>query len=83
MDRFWREHRLMPPRRRTTPSNPSKPASAATEAKLATHEAVCAERYAGLLSRLGRLETVLLGANGVVITLLLAALAAFVSHKLW
>ncbi len=69
----------MPPRRPTTASSA---ASASTEAKLATHEAVCAERYAGLLSRMGRLETVLLGANGVVITILLAALAFFLSHKL-
>ena len=38
-----------------------------TSARLATHEAVCAERYANLLSRLGRLETVMIGAAAALI----------------
>ncbi|MSP77942.1 MAG: hypothetical protein EXR12_17635 [Rhodospirillaceae bacterium] len=45
----------------------SRPRSTtATAAKLETHEAVCAERYAGLLQRLGRLELVVWSANGGV-----------------
>lgn len=39
--------------------------------KLATHEAVCAERYDGINSRLKRLETILIGSAGAIIILLL------------
>lgn len=41
------------------------------EAKLQTHEAVCAERYLGINARLKRLEMILLGAAGTLILLLL------------
>lgn len=41
------------------------------EAKLETHEAVCAERYLGINARLKRLEGILLGAAGTMIVLLL------------
>lgn len=41
------------------------------EAKLETHEAVCAERYLGINARLKRLEMILLGAAGTLILLLL------------
>lgn len=41
------------------------------EARLNTHEEVCALRYAGINSRLKRLETILLGAAGAIILLLL------------
>jgi hypothetical protein len=41
------------------------------EAKLETHEAVCAERYLGINARLKRLEMILLGAAGTLIVLLL------------
>lgn len=37
------------------------------EAKLNTHEAVCAERYSGINARLKRLEGILLGAAGSII----------------
>ena len=40
--------------------------------RLTTHEAVCAERYNGLLSRLKRLETIMIGACGFIIVLLLS-----------
>ena len=61
----------------------SRPRSTtATAAKLETHEAVCAERYAGLLQRLGRLELVVWSANGGVLAVLLATAAFFLSHKL-
>jgi len=41
------------------------------EARLATHEQVCAERYSGINARLKRLETILIGSAGAIILLLL------------
>lgn len=41
------------------------------EAKLTTHEAVCAERYAGINSRLKRLEQILIVSAGSILLLLL------------
>ncbi len=41
------------------------------EARLNTHEAVCAERYAGIWARLKRLETILISSAGAIILLLL------------
>ena len=41
------------------------------QGKLVTHEAVCAERYAGINARLKRLETILIGSAGAIIILLL------------
>lgn len=41
------------------------------EARLETHEAVCAERYAGINARLKRLEHILIGSAGAIILLLL------------
>ncbi len=40
------------------------------EAKLMTHEAVCAERYAGINARLKRLEQILMASAGTIILLL-------------
>lgn len=42
-----------------------------TEAKLSVHEAVCAERYAGINARLKRLETIMIGSAGAIILMLL------------
>jgi len=42
------------------------------EARLSTHEAVCAERYTGIWARLKRLESILFTAAGAIIMLLLA-----------
>ena len=42
------------------------------EANLMTHEAVCAERYAGINARLKRLEQILIGSAGAIILLLLS-----------
>lgn len=42
------------------------------EARLSTHEAVCAERYAGINARLKRLEQILIGSAGAIILLLLS-----------
>ena len=41
------------------------------EAALSAHEAVCAERYAGINARLKRLEQILLGTAGFIIITLL------------
>lgn len=41
------------------------------ETKLSVHEAVCAERYAGINARLKRLEHILIGSFGAVFILLL------------
>lgn len=40
------------------------------ESRLMTHEAVCAERYAGINARLKRLEHILIGSAGAIILLL-------------
>jgi hypothetical protein len=46
-----------------------------TEARLNSHEAVCAFRYETINARLKRLETVLLGTAGfIIVTLLTIAL---------
>ena len=42
------------------------------EARLETHEQVCALRYEGLCARLKRLESVGIGVAGFIIALLLA-----------
>jgi hypothetical protein len=42
------------------------------EGRLNTHEAVCAERYLGINARLKRLESILLGAAGMIIASLVA-----------
>ena len=41
------------------------------EARLSTHEAVCATRYEGINARLKRLEQILIGAAGAILILLL------------
>jgi len=45
------------------------------ETKLSVHEAVCAERYAGINARLKRLETILIGSAGAIIILLIGLVA--------
>jgi hypothetical protein len=42
------------------------------QGQLDTHEAVCAERYAGINARLKRLEQILLGTTGFIVVLLLS-----------
>jgi hypothetical protein len=42
------------------------------EAKLNTHEEVCAVRYAGINARLKRLENILIGSAGAIILLLIS-----------
>jgi hypothetical protein len=41
------------------------------EAKLMTHEQVCAVRYEGINARLKRLEQILIGSAGFIIVLLI------------
>lgn len=50
------------------------------EAKLSTHEAVCAERYLGINARLKRLEGILIGAAGMIIAALTAIAWQVASH---
>jgi hypothetical protein len=42
------------------------------QAKLNTHEAVCAERYLGINARLKRIEAMFLGGVGTIFVLLLS-----------
>ena len=42
------------------------------EARLLTHEEVCAVRYEGINARLKRLEQILIGSAGAIILLLLS-----------
>ena len=44
------------------------------EAALSAHEAVCAERYAGINARLKRIEQILVGSVGFIIATLIALL---------
>lgn len=41
------------------------------DARLSTHEAVCAERYAGINARLKRMEAVFMGGVGAIFLMLL------------
>jgi hypothetical protein len=41
------------------------------DSKLATHEAICAERYLSICARLKRLETIVMSTAGMIILLLL------------
>ena len=41
------------------------------QGKLSTHEAVCAERYAGINARLKRIEALFLGGVGAIFLMLL------------
>lgn len=45
------------------------------EAKLMTHEAICAERYSGINARLKRLERILMASAGTIIVLLIGLVA--------
>ena len=50
-----------------------------TATQLSVHEAVCAERYLGINARLKRIEQIMLGAAGIIITAL-ATIAWGVIH---
>jgi hypothetical protein len=48
----------------------------ATDARLSTHEEVCAVRYEAIHARLKRLEQLVLKVGGVIIVILLGALGS-------
>jgi len=48
-----------------------EPDSREVDARLNTHEAVCAERYAGINARLRRMEATLMGGVGAIFLMLL------------
>ncbi len=54
-------------------ARPPRTNSNATASKLATHEAVCAERYLGIMARMGRLEALMIGTAGAIIIGLIGA----------
>lgn len=52
-----------------------------TEARLATHEEVCAMRYEQINARLKRLETIIINAAGVLLMGMGGVIFTFISHK--
>ena len=52
----------------------------ATDAKLSAHEQVCAERYSVINARLKRLESILIGACGIMMTGMAGTLFAMITH---
>ena len=53
----------------------------ATEARLNSHEAVCAFRYEQINARLKRLEGILMTASGVMLCSMAGIIFTFISHK--
>lgn len=53
----------------------------ATEARLNSHEAVCAFRYEQINARLKRLENILMMASGVMICSMAGIIFTFVLHR--
>jgi hypothetical protein len=52
-----------------------------TEARLNSHEAVCAERYSQINARLKRLEQILMTASGVMLISMAGVIFTFLIHK--
>ena len=52
----------------------------ATDAKLSAHELVCAERYSVINARLKRLESILIGACGIMLTGMTGTIFAMLTH---
>ncbi len=50
-------------------------------ARLSTHEAVCAERYAGIMARLARLEKIALSVTGIWFMILLSVVGFFLARQ--
>ena len=48
----------------------SKPTAASVQARIDTHEAVCAERWKETIERIKRLEMILIGACGAALILM-------------
>jgi hypothetical protein len=53
----------------------------ATEARLDSHEAICAFRYEQINARLKRLEGILMTASGVMLCSMAGIIFTFISHK--
>ena len=53
----------------------------ATEARLNSHEAVCAFRYEQINARLKRLENILMMASGTMICSMAGIIFTFISHR--
>jgi hypothetical protein len=53
----------------------------ATEARLNSHEAVCAFRYEQINARLKRLESILMTASGVMLCSMAGIIFTFISHR--
>ena len=51
-----------------------------TEARLNSHEAVCAERYEQINARLKRMERIIMNATGAMLLGMASAIFTFVSH---
>lgn len=51
-----------------------------TEARLNSHEAVCAERYEQINARLKRLEGILMKASGIMLCSMAAVIYASLAH---
>jgi predicted nucleic acid-binding Zn ribbon protein len=49
----------------------SKPTAASVKAQIDTHEAVCSERWRETITRIKRIEAVMMGSAGTTIVLLL------------
>lgn len=52
----------------------------ATDARLSTHEEVCALRYQVINARLKRMETIMLGSAGAMILSMAGAVFALLTH---
>lgn len=50
----------------------SKPTTQSVKSQIDTHEAVCAERWDETISRIKRLENIMIGSAGTTIVLLLS-----------
>ena len=51
-----------------------------TEARLNSHEAVCAERYDQINARLKRIERIIMNAAGVMLLSMAGVVFAFLTH---
>ena len=52
----------------------------ATDARLSTHEEVCALRYQVINARLKRMETIMIGSAGAMIISMAGAVFALITH---
>ena len=51
-----------------------KPTAASVQSQIDTHEAVCAERWTETITRIKRIENIMIGSAGTTIVLLLTML---------